>query len=142
MSPYLYTFFEYMILETDGHPVVFGEYDAGKQKTLLVYNHYDVQPVDPLDEWENDPFSAEIKGNRIYARGSSDNKGTLMARIFGIVRSIQFFPIQYTPISLKFKRRLYCYASADGTSRVLFFVSFIDITVANAIIMNTGVNSG
>ena len=80
---------ESQILETEGHPVVFGEYNAGKQKTLLVYNHYDVQPVDPLDEWKNDPFSAEIKGNRIYARGSSDNKGTLMARIFGIARSIQ-----------------------------------------------------
>ena len=80
---------ESQILETDGHPVVFGEYNAEKQKTLLVYNHYDVQPVDPLDEWKNDPFSAEIKGNRIYARGSSDNKGTLMARIFGIARSIQ-----------------------------------------------------
>ena len=52
------------------------------------------------------------------------------------------FTIQYTPISLKFKRRLYYYASADGTSRDLFFVSFIDITVANAIIMNADVNSG
>jgi acetylornithine deacetylase/succinyl-diaminopimelate desuccinylase-like protein len=80
---------ESQILETDGHPVVFGKYDAGKQKTLLVYNHYDVQPVDPLDEWNSDPFSAEIKANRVYARGSSDNKGTLMARIFGIVRAVQ-----------------------------------------------------
>ena len=80
---------ESQILETEGHPVVLGKYDAGKQKTLLVYNHYDVQPVDPLDEWENDPFSAEVKDGRIYARGSSDNKGTLIARIFGIVRSIR-----------------------------------------------------
>jgi hypothetical protein len=52
------------------------------------------------------------------------------------------FTIQYTPISLKFKRRLYYYASADGTSRDLFLVSFIGITVANAIIMNADVNSG
>lgn len=80
---------ESKILETDGHPVVFGNFDAGKQKTLLVYNHYDVQPVDPLDEWKCDPFSAEIKDGRIYARGSSDNKGTLIARIFGILRAIE-----------------------------------------------------
>jgi len=77
------------IMETDGHPVVFGNYDAGKKKTLLVYNHYDVQPVDPLDEWTVDPFSAELKGDRIYARGSSDNKGTLMARLFGIMKTIR-----------------------------------------------------
>ena len=77
------------IMETDGHPVVFGNYDAGKKKTLLVYNHYDVQPVDPLDEWTVDPFSAELKGDRIYARGSSDNKGTLMARLFGVVKAIR-----------------------------------------------------
>ncbi len=80
---------ESQILETNGHPVVFGKYDAGKEKTLLVYNHYDVQPVDPLDEWKSDPFSAEIKENRVYARGSSDNKGTLMARIFGVLKAIQ-----------------------------------------------------
>ncbi len=77
------------IMETDGHPVVFGNYDAGKKKTLLVYNHYDVQPVDPVDEWKVDPFSAELRGDRIYARGSSDNKGTLMARIFGILKAIR-----------------------------------------------------
>jgi len=76
------------ILETDSHPVVYGHYDAGKNKTLLVYNHYDVQPVDPLNEWKHDPFGAEIAGNRIYARGSSDNKGTLMSRIFGILKAI------------------------------------------------------
>ncbi len=72
------------IITGEGNPVVYGEHDAGADRTLLVYNHYDVQPVDPLDEWETDPFSAEIKDGRLYGRGSSDNKGTLMARLFGI----------------------------------------------------------
>ena len=79
---------ESSLMETDGHPVVYGNLNLGKERTLLVYNHYDVQPVDPLDEWNHDPFSAEMEGGRIYARGSSDNKGTLMARYFGIKRAL------------------------------------------------------
>ncbi len=76
------------IMKTDGHPVVYGEYSIGAPRTLLVYNHYDVQPVDPESEWQDDPFSAKIKAGRVYARGSSDNKGTLMARLFGIEDAI------------------------------------------------------
>ena len=80
---------ESSVMETEGHPVVHGSLDLGKKRTLLVYNHYDVQPVDPLEEWHHDPFSAEISGGRIYARGSSDNKGTLMARYFGIKKALK-----------------------------------------------------
>ena len=77
------------VMSTGGHPVVFGNLDFGKSRTLLVYNHYDVQPVDPADEWNADPFSATFREGRIYARGSSDNKGTLMARYFGIKKAIE-----------------------------------------------------
>ena len=61
------------VMSTEGNPVVYGSYDAGASRTLLVYNHYDVQPVDPLDEWNDDPFSASAKDGRLYGRGSSDN---------------------------------------------------------------------
>lgn len=63
-------------IETDGHPVVYGEWlKAGDDKpTVLVYDHYDVQPVDPLHLWNSEPFEAEIRDNRMYARGASDNK--------------------------------------------------------------------
>ena len=91
--------FHSQILETDGHPVVYGSMDMGKPRTLLVYNHYDVQPVDPIDEWESDPFSAAIRDWRIYARGSSDNKGTLIARLFGIINSVKQGKIN---VNLKF----------------------------------------
>ena len=64
-----------------GHPVVFGEIDAGAPRTLLFYNHYDVQPPEPLEEWEVDPFAAEIRDGRLIARGVADNKGNLMTRI-------------------------------------------------------------
>ena len=66
------------ILETGGHPVVYGEWlGAPGRPTVLVYGHYDVQPPDPLGEWRSPPFSPEIRDERIYARGVSDDKGPM-----------------------------------------------------------------
>jgi acetylornithine deacetylase/succinyl-diaminopimelate desuccinylase-like protein len=64
-------------------PIVFGEVRSKKNpnKTLLFYNHYDVQPVEPLDLWDDDPFSGTVKGNKIFGRGSADDKGELVTRI-------------------------------------------------------------
>ncbi|MGB0839758.1 MAG: dipeptidase [Chitinophagales bacterium] len=64
------------ICETGGHPIVYGEkiIDASLP-TVLVYGHYDVQPPDPLDLWVSPPFEPEIRNERIYARGSCDDKG-------------------------------------------------------------------
>ncbi|MBS0605184.1 MAG: dipeptidase [Verrucomicrobia bacterium] len=63
--------------ETPGLPVVFGTHmKAGKDRpTLLIYHHYDVQPVDPIDLWKSDPFKPVIRNNQVYARGAVDNKG-------------------------------------------------------------------
>ena len=59
------------VLQTAGQPVVFGHYKSGNgKKTLLIYNHYDVQPVEPLDAWEQPPFEARMIGDRIVGRGS------------------------------------------------------------------------
>lgn len=73
---------EAAVYETDGHPVVFGQKtvsaDAG---TVLVYGHYDVQPVDPLELWASDPFEPEIRDGAIYARGANDDKGQLFMHI-------------------------------------------------------------
>ena len=64
------------IFETEGHPIVYGEWlEAPGKPTVLIYGHYDVQPVDPIDLWDSPPFEAEIKDNKIYARGANDNKG-------------------------------------------------------------------
>ncbi len=64
-------------------PVVFGEVKSKQNpnKTLLFYNHYDVQPVEPFDLWDDPPFSGKIKGNKIFGRGSADDKGELITRI-------------------------------------------------------------
>ena len=64
-------------------PVVFAEVNSKKNptKTLLFYNHYDVQPVEPIELWTDKPFSGKIKGNKIFGRGASDDKGELITRI-------------------------------------------------------------
>jgi acetylornithine deacetylase/succinyl-diaminopimelate desuccinylase-like protein len=64
----------------DSYPVVYGEIGEGP-RTLMIYDHYDVQPPEPLDLWESPPFAAEIRNGRLYARGVADNKGNLMSRI-------------------------------------------------------------
>lgn len=70
-------------IDTPGHPLVYAEWmNAGPAApTVLVYGHYDVQPVDPLHEWDSDPFSPEIRNGRIYARGASDDKGQVFMHL-------------------------------------------------------------
>ena len=74
------------IRETDGNPVVYGELFSERQdaKTVLFYGHYDVQPPEPLELWDSEPFEPSIRNGRLYARGIADNKGQLMAHILAI----------------------------------------------------------
>lgn len=68
--------------ETDGHPVVYGDWlHAEGKPTILVYGHYDVQPVDPLNLWDSPPFEPEIRDNKLFARGASDDKGQVFMHI-------------------------------------------------------------
>jgi acetylornithine deacetylase/succinyl-diaminopimelate desuccinylase-like protein len=70
------------IFETSGHPVVYAEKIVDPAKpTVLVYGHYDVQPVDPLNLWDSPPFEPTIKNGMIYARGSSDDKGQFFMHV-------------------------------------------------------------
>ncbi|GAB3060769.1 dipeptidase [Virgibacillus ainsalahensis] len=69
--------------ETAGHPLIYAEYNgAGPEApTVLFYGHYDVQPVDPIDQWDSDPFRPEVRDGRLYARGSSDDKGQVFMHL-------------------------------------------------------------
>ncbi|MCO5252232.1 MAG: dipeptidase [Candidatus Kapabacteria bacterium] len=71
------------LYETAGHPVVYAEdLRAGADaKTVLIYGHYDVQPVDPIELWNSPPFEPVVNNGKIYARGSSDDKGQVFAHI-------------------------------------------------------------
>lgn len=74
---------ELLYLRKGVPPVVYGEVKSKQnpKKTLLFYNHYDVQPAEPFDLWKDKPFSGKIIGNKIFGRGSADDKGELITRI-------------------------------------------------------------
>jgi acetylornithine deacetylase/succinyl-diaminopimelate desuccinylase-like protein len=92
---------ETRILKTKKYPVVYGNLSiAGKNKpTILIYGHYDVQPVDPLELWKSDPFEPVIKNGLLFARGSSDMKGQMMV-VLGAIKSI--IGVDSLPVNLKF----------------------------------------
>jgi acetylornithine deacetylase/succinyl-diaminopimelate desuccinylase-like protein len=70
------------IIATRRHPIVFASRTIGSDRpTLLVYGHYDVQPVDPLEQWHSPPFAPTIRGSDLFARGASDDKGQLFVHL-------------------------------------------------------------
>ncbi len=78
------------ILPTGGHPVVYGEWlHAPGKPTVLIYGHFDTQPVDPLELWTHPPFTPVVEGDRIYARGASDDKGSMFATILAVEALLQ-----------------------------------------------------
>jgi acetylornithine deacetylase/succinyl-diaminopimelate desuccinylase-like protein len=89
------------IMRTKGHPIVYGELfsDKPSTQTVLVYGHYDVQPPEPLELWDSDPFQPEVKNGCLFGRGSSDMKGQLIACLAAI-EAIQ--STHSLPVNLKF----------------------------------------
>ncbi|TET19062.1 M20/M25/M40 family metallo-hydrolase [Candidatus Bathyarchaeota archaeon] len=90
-----------IIPEEEGNPVVYGEIKSEtSKKTLLFYNHYDVQPPEPLEEWICAPFSGEIRDGKIYGRGVSDDKGNIVSRL----KVVQAFleTVGSVPVNIKF----------------------------------------
>ena len=70
------------LIETEGHPLVYADWlHAAGKPTVLAYAHYDVQPPDPLDEWNSPPFEPTERDGNIYARGAVDDKGQLVAQV-------------------------------------------------------------
>jgi acetylornithine deacetylase/succinyl-diaminopimelate desuccinylase-like protein len=76
--------FEVRVMDTDGAPVVFGERKGRSNKTLLFYNHYDVQPPEPLELWDSPPFEPTLRDGKLYARGVSDDKGHIVSRLYAL----------------------------------------------------------
>jgi acetylornithine deacetylase/succinyl-diaminopimelate desuccinylase-like protein len=89
------------LFQTPGHPVVYGEWlGAGNSApTALVYGHYDVQPVDPLNLWITGPFSPDVRGDYIFARGITDMKGQMLVALNAIEAISR---TGYLPINFKF----------------------------------------
>jgi len=89
------------IYNTPGHPIVYGEWlgQPGKP-TVLIYGHYDVQPVDPIELWSSDPFEPLIRDGKIYARGADDNKGQNYVHIKSV--EAYFAAAGAPPVNIKF----------------------------------------
>jgi acetylornithine deacetylase/succinyl-diaminopimelate desuccinylase-like protein len=88
------------VMPTAGHPVVYGEWlGAPGKPVVLVYGHYDVQPVDPIELWETGPFEPTEKGEHLYARGASDMKGQVLAVLSALEALKQTGGL---PVNLKF----------------------------------------
>jgi len=89
------------LFKTEGHPLVYGEWlGAPGKPTVLVYGHYDVQPVDPIELWDNPPFDPVVKNGKIFARGATDDKG----QVFVHIKSVEAFFKAYgsPPLNIKF----------------------------------------
>lgn len=87
------------IFPTVKHPVVYGEWlEIKGAPTVLIYGHYDVQPVDPIELWDGEPFGGEIKGEYIYGRGASDMKGQDVAVLSAVEAIVKTGPF---PINIK-----------------------------------------
>ena len=89
------------VLPTAGHPVVYGEWLQANDSapTVLVYGHYDVQPVDPLDLWKSPPFEPSVRGEDLFARGASDMKGQIVAQLKALEALVKTSGL---PLNLKF----------------------------------------
>ncbi len=89
------------IIQTEGHPLVYGEWlGAPGKPTVLIYGHYDVQPVDPIDLWSSPPFEPTIVGDNIYARGATDDKGQMYMHIKSV--EAYFKTNGSLPVNVKF----------------------------------------
>lgn len=89
------------VFETEGHPVVYADWlHAEGKPTVLVYGHYDVQPVDPLNLWESAPFDPQIRDNKLFARGASDDKGQTFMHVKAVEALLQLDG--ELPVNIKF----------------------------------------
>ncbi len=89
------------VLPTAGHPAVYGELlSAGPSApTVLMYGHYDVQSAAPLGDWDSDPYRPVVRGDNLFARGSADNKGQIMACVAAVQAAMSAGPL---PVNVKF----------------------------------------
>ena len=86
------------LIETCGHPIVYAQSPPVEgAPTVLVYGHYDVQPPDPLDEWDTPPFEPRVEDRKVYARGATDDKGQLITHVYGVeawMKTVGKLPVQ------------------------------------------------
>lgn len=127
--------FQSELIETLYDPLVFAEWKNPKNKfTLLLYSQADVQPADPLEEWNTSPFKLTLKDGKLFARGISDSKGHLFAYIKGIESYLKLYGT--LPINIKFI--IDCDEETDEVSLPWFIKNHPDKLTADAILIAAG----
>jgi acetylornithine deacetylase/succinyl-diaminopimelate desuccinylase-like protein len=92
---------EVQIFPTEGHPAVYGQWlHASDKPTILIYGHFDTQPVDPLELWTQPPFEPAVRDERLYARGASDDKGNMLIPILAVEAMLK--TVGTLPVNIKF----------------------------------------
>ena len=121
------------LLPTGGQPVVYGELGEGP-KTLLIYDHYDVQPPEPLALWETPPFEPTVRGDKLYARGVADNKGDQMCRM----QAIEAWLATRGPLPCKIKWVIEGEEEIGSPNLEAFARAHVDLLRADGCLWETG----
>lgn len=126
--------FDARIIPSDGFPMVYGDSGGKAARTMICYNHYDVQPPEPLDLWVTPPFEPAERDGRLYARGISDDKGQLVSRI-AAMRAVRAVMGGF-PVRVKFIVE----GEEEVGSRSLpaFIAAHADLLAADACVWETG----
>ena len=121
------------LIDTPGHPVVYGEWlGAPGAPTVLVYGHYDVQPVDPLDQWTTPPFEATVRDQELFARGAADDKGQLFIHLKAIEAHLR----QTGRLPVNVKVILEGEEEAGSTNLDLFIREHRDMLAADVVVIS------
>ncbi len=117
-----------------GAPMVYGEIGNPNGGILLFYNHYDVQPPEPLELWKTPPFEPEIRGGKIYARGVADNKGNILIRL----AALQVYQDLYGSLPFQVKFLVEGEEEIGSPHMIEFVESYKDLLRADACIWESG----
>lgn len=121
------------IFKTEGHPLVYGEWlGAPGKPTILIYGHYDVQPVDPIDLWDSPPFEPVIKNGKIWARGATDDKG----QMFMHIKSVEAFFKTYGSLPLNVKFIIEGEEEIGSESLEAFIKQNVDLLKCDAVLIS------
>ncbi len=121
------------IFKTEGHPIVYGEWlGAPGKPTVLVYGHYDVQPVDPINLWDNPPFEPVIKDGKIFARGATDDKG----QVYMHIKSVEAFFKTTGSLPLNIKYLIEGEEEIGSSNLESFINQYKDLLKCNAVLIS------
>ncbi|WP_149094755.1 dipeptidase [Paenibacillus terrae] len=121
------------IIPTKGHPLVYADYlHAPGKPTILVYGHYDVQPVDPLHLWETPPFEPSIRDGKLYARGATDDKG----QVFLHIKAVEAILKQEGKLPLNIKFCIEGEEEVSSPSLLEFLQTGADRLAADAVLVS------